>query len=157
MAKLVHIEGQINVKFKMKNKQKGVQTLNVMKYYSRTWANKFRNKITPKTLGIYSHGPPALQVCQKRVVFNFLLQESIFVGYTDNGYRLWNPIKKRESFVARDVVFIENEQFKKNEKALNIWTDLLDFDRDQNEKEVQEIQDEDNEENQRQNQETCPN
>jgi hypothetical protein len=41
--------------------------------------------------------------------------ESIFVGYTDNGYRLWNP-EKREIFAARDVVFNENEEFNKNEK-----------------------------------------
>jgi hypothetical protein len=62
--------------------------------------------------------------------------ESIFVGYTDNGYCLWNP-EKREIFVARDVVFDENEPKKKKkrkkERALDIWTDLFDFDTDINE------------------------
>jgi hypothetical protein len=42
------------------------------------------------------------------------------VGYTDNGYRLWNP-EKREIFVAQDVVFNENEKYKKRMKKLLIY------------------------------------
>jgi hypothetical protein len=42
--------------------------------------------------------------------------ESIFVGYTDNGYRLCNP-EKREIVVARIVVFHKNEQYKKKRES----------------------------------------
>lgn len=66
-------------------------------------------------------------------------KEAIFVGYTTNGYRLWDPLK-RKTFVSRDVIFKAVNSSRSEQRPEKLFNEHKTLDEEDVETEVEENQ-----------------
>jgi hypothetical protein len=79
----------------------------------------YREKPNLKRIRLFGCKAYAKKLTQLKK-FESRTQESIFVGYTDNGYRLWNP-KKKEKFLLHEMLYSMKMNSLKGMKKLLIY------------------------------------